>query len=137
MRRVDDDRQMRAFLDDRHDAQIQRVARVFLKRPNAAFAQDHVLVAPGHDVLRRHDPLLDRIRQPALQQHRLVNLAQRFQQIEVLHVARSDLNQIDMLDKFVDLIRAHQFADDRQTGLFPRLDHRENPFGAHPLKSVR
>ena len=39
MRRVDDDRQMRAFLDDRDNTQIQRVARVFLKCPDAAFAQ--------------------------------------------------------------------------------------------------
>ena len=54
------------FLDDRYNAQIQRIAGVFLKGPDPAFAQDHILVAAGHDVFRRHDPFLNRVRQPAL-----------------------------------------------------------------------
>src|SRR6516162_4647423 len=50
----------------------------------------HVGVSVGGNVLGAHQQLLDAAAQTALEQHRLPAFAQRFQQHEVLHVARAD-----------------------------------------------
>ena len=53
-----------------------------------------LLVAACHDILGAHDPLLDGVAQAALEQHRLVHLANGLEQLEVLHVAGTDLHQL-------------------------------------------
>ena len=49
--------------------------------------------------------------------HRTVRFAQRFQQREVLHVARADLQNIGILRHQLDVAIAHHFGDDSE----PRL----------------
>lgn len=56
-------------------------------------------VAACHDVLSAHQPLLNRVRQPALEQNRLMRLAQHLQQLKVLHVARANLNNIHIVEQ--------------------------------------
>ena len=64
--RIDDDRQVREALQNRHSRNIKRVARERLIRADAALAEDDALVAAGHDVLGAHQKLLDRVREAAL-----------------------------------------------------------------------
>ena len=71
MRHVDDDRQQRELLHDRHRRDVEREARRRLERADAALAQDDVRVAVHRDVLARREPLLDRGGHAALEQHRL------------------------------------------------------------------
>jgi hypothetical protein len=57
----------------------------------------------------------------ALEQHGDMRLADRFEQIEILHVARTDLEHVDRLAHALDLIDAHHFAHDRHTGFAARF----------------
>ena len=51
---VDDDRQVRELLEHRHSRKVECVSRVVVVGANAALAEDDLLVAAGHDVLRAH-----------------------------------------------------------------------------------
>ena len=117
------DGQMGLFVDDGHGGKIQRVAGVLFKGADAALAEDDLLVAACHDVLGAHDPLLDGVAQAALEQHRLVHLAHRLEQLEVLHIACADLHHVHILLKLRDAVLAHQLGDDGQTGGFAGLYH--------------
>ena len=95
--RVGHDRQVTQFLDDRDRGDVERVARRRLERPDAALAEDHVVVAAGQDVLRRQQPLFDRGGDAALEEHRLAHVAELAEQREVLHVPRADLEDVRVL----------------------------------------
>ena len=88
VRRFGHNRKMRELLHNRDCRDIHRVARVGLKCPDAALAQDHVVVAAGHDVLGRQQQLLDSRHNAALEQNGLALLAELAQQVEIPHIAR-------------------------------------------------
>ena len=77
--------------------EVEREARRGLERADAALAQHHVLVALLEDVVGGHQQLVERRRQPALEQHRLAELAGDLEQRVVLHVARADLDHVGVL----------------------------------------
>ena len=133
---VDDDRQMGFLLEDGHHRKVQRVAGVFFKRADAALAENDVFIAAGHDVLRAHDPFLDGIGKPALEQHRLFHFAHGLQKLEVLHIARTDLHKVHIFLKFIDLVLAHQLADDGHAGRFTRRRHGQNALCAKALERI-
>ena len=105
---------MRELLHHRNGRQVERVAGVSLEGADAALAQDHIVVAAVHDVLSREQPLLDGGRGAALQQHRLAHLAQRLEQVVVLHVARAHLQDVHQLRHQRNLGVVHHLADDQQ-----------------------
>ncbi len=72
--------------------------------------------------------------QAALEQHRLVHLAHGLQQLEVLHIAGTDLHHVHILLKLVDVGLVHQLADDGQAGGFPGLHHVQMPSVPRPWK---
>ena len=133
---VYDDRQVSLLVDDGHSGEVQRVAGVLFKGADAALAEDDVLVAAGHDVLSGHDPLLDGVAQAALEQHGLVHLANGFQQLEVLHVAGTDLHHVHILLKLGDAVLAHQLGNDGHSGGLAGLDHVEDALGFQTLERV-
>ena len=136
MRRVDNHRQMRLLFNQRHSGNIQIVADHLLKRPNAAFTEDDVRVAARQHIFSAHQPLLDRRRKTALEQNRLIDLAQRFEQPEILHVARTNLNHIDV-GKVVDLRFAHDLRDNRQTRFPLRFQQKPESFVLKSLEGIR
>ena len=97
----------------RHGGQVQRVAHARLKGADAALAQHNVGVAFGHDVLGAHHQFLQRVGQPALEQHRRLQAAHGLQQLKVLHVARADLDHIHPgVHKQRDMLVVHQLGHD-------------------------
>ncbi len=68
------------------------------------------------EVLGGEQPLLDRGRHPALEQDRLARRAGLAQQLEVLHVARADLEHVALLGDALDVLRRDDLGDDRETG---------------------
>src|SRR5215207_9399211 len=88
--RVDHDRQVRQLAQHRHGHQVEGEAVARLVGADAALAQHHLLVALLQDVLRRHEELLERRRQAALQEHRLARAAHLGEQRVVLHVAGAE-----------------------------------------------
>ena len=118
--RIHHNRQVGEAAQHRHSGQIQMVAGVLaIERANAALAEDHVRVACRHDVLRGHQPFLDRGRHPPLQQHRLILGPNLLQQREVLHIAGPHLQHIRHFVDLFDVGRVHHLRDDPQSGRIP------------------
>ena len=67
---IDDDREMAQLMERGDRREIARVARVVLERPDPALAEDDVVVPLRHDVLGRHQEVLQGAGHPALQQDR-------------------------------------------------------------------
>ncbi len=82
---------MRQLLHHRNRRNIHGVACVVFERADAALAQNHIVIATGKDVFGGKQQLFDCRRDAAFKQHRLALLPELAQQVEVLHVARSDL----------------------------------------------
>src|SRR3954463_290290 len=113
---------MRFLLQHGNGTDVERVPRRALERRDPPLAQDHLGVPFLDDVLGRHQQLLDRRRRAALQQDRLVRPADLGEQVEVLHVARADLDHVRVLEDSLDVAGIHQLGHDRQPGFLPRLD---------------
>ena len=134
---VDDHRQVGHLLQRRDRGDVQREAVGRLERPDPALAQDHVRVALLEDVLRRHQQLLERRGQAALDQRRLAGAADLAQQRVVLHVAGADLDHVGHLEHRLEVARVHQLGDDRQAGLLARLGEQPQALLAEALEGVR
>ena len=137
VRRIADHRQMRQPLHHRDRRNIHGVARVRLKRPYAALAQDDFVIPAAHDVFSREQQFLDRRRDAALQQHRLAQFAQLAQQIEILHIARAHLQDVGVRVEQRDLRVVHHLAHHQQAPPVRGRPHELKPGFAHALKTVR
>ena len=113
---VDDDGKVRQLAQHGDRRKIERIAGVGLKGAHAALAENDILVAAGHDVLRAHQPFLVGRGHTALDHHGLFLTAHSLQKVEVLHIARADLNDVHILEER-KLAEVHQLGDDGQ----PRL----------------
>ncbi len=136
VRWVGQNRKMRELLDDRNGRNVQRVARVVFKCTNATLAEHHVVVPARHDVLGREKPFFNRCRRPALQENRLADLRQFLQQIEVLHVACPDLQDIDLFAEKRNLRVVHNFRNHKQAVLVRRFPQHLQTLFAHTLETV-
>lgn len=136
--RVYDDRQVALMLDGQHGAEVQRVAGVRFKGADAPFAEDDVAVAAGHDVFRRHKPFFDGRAEAALEEDGLARLADGLEQLEILHVAGADLDDVDVVfQEQVDFIGRHDFRYDGQVRFLPGLAEHVQPLVLEALKRVR
>ena len=133
---VDDHGQVRELLEHRDRGEVEREAVRRLERADAALAQQHVGVALLEDVLRRHQQLLERRGQAALDQHRLAGAADLGEQRVVLHVARADLDHVGDGDDGLDVPRVHQLGDDRQAGLLLGLGEQPQALLSEALEGV-
>ena len=127
---------MGLFVDDGHSGEVEGVAGVLLKGADAPLAENNLLVAAGHDILCGHDPLLDGVAQAALEQNRLVHLTHGLEQLEILHVAGTDLHHVHIFLKLRDPVLAHQLGHDGHSGGLPGLDHIEDALGLQTLEGV-
>ena len=74
---------------------------------------------------------------PALQQHRLAQLAGLLQQREILHVARADLDHVRPLGHQFQPLVVHGFGHNAQAEALANLRHDAQRFQAQPLKCIR
>ena len=51
--------QVGELLDGGDDIQIERIPRVFHERPDSPFAQDHLRVPAGQDILGTHEEFIE------------------------------------------------------------------------------
>jgi hypothetical protein len=63
-------------------------------------------------------------------------VAKLAQQVEVLHVARAHLEEVDVGDHGLDLRDLHHLGDDQQAGLVGDLAQQLQPLDAHALEAV-
>src|SRR5260370_21599820 len=66
-----------------------------------------MVVSARHQILRREQQLFDGRGNAALQQHGLAHLAEFAQEVEILHVARAYLKDVDVGEHHRDLLNLH------------------------------
>ncbi len=96
MARVRDDGQVREFLEPQRAAEIEHIARMGIEAADTAFAQDDVGVPFDENVLGSVQHLVQCRRHGALEQDRFAGPRGSFEERKVLHVARADLNHVDV-----------------------------------------
>ena len=64
----------------------------------------------------RHEQFLDGGAEAAFEQNGTAAFAKRFEQREVLHVARADLHDVGIVGHQFDVAIAHHFGDDGEAG---------------------
>ena len=148
VRRIDAHRQPRQALDHRHVREVDEVAvRIAEVGLHAAQAEDDAMVAARGDVLAGVERLLERDAHAALEQHRhLVLRADRLEQLEVLRVARADLQhhaggvsrRCERAADLVDVrLARHLHGDDADAVLAGELEELRQAGGAVALEIVR
>ena len=128
---------MRQLFECCNRIEIHRIARIGLIRTDAALTEDDVLISARRNVLRCIQPLTDRRREPAFEKHGLLCLAECLEHLEVLHIARTNLQEIGILRDKTDIILVHDFRHNTQTCLVSDIAQNLQPLLTEPLKVVR
>src|SRR5712664_38238 len=111
---VDKNGKMAAFFYGGNDGEVERVARKIRERSNAPLAEHDVVIALGEDVLRGHQELVERGGHAALEEYGFLGAAGAFEQREVLHVARADLDDVGVFFDEVERFIVNCFSDDAE-----------------------
>ena len=113
VRGVDDHRQVGHSLQRRHRHEVQREPVRALERADAALAQDDVGVVLLEHVLGRVEELLERCREPALEQDGNAGSPRLGEERVVLHVAGTDLDHVGHLGDVLGVADVEELGDDR------------------------
>ena len=133
---VNQNGQMAHPLQRRNNAQVEGVACMVREGAYAALAQNHLVVALAHHVFGGHEELFEGGAEPALHQHRLAQLAGLFQQREVLHVARADLDHVGPFGHQFEGLVVERLGNDAQPETVADLGHDLQRIQAQALKCV-
>ena len=98
-------------MNDRNRRDVERVPCVRFKCSNPTLAENYLIVPAGHNVLGRKQQFFQRRCDTPLEQHRFLDFAQFPQQIEILHVAGADLQDVNVRHHHGDLRDFHDLAD--------------------------
>ena len=118
-----------------HGGQVQGVPGGGLKGADAPLAQDHVLVAPGHDILSTHQQLLQGVGQAPLEEDGLAGVTQLLQQFKVLHVPGAHLDHVHVLEQG-QVVGVHDLGNDGQAGGPLGLQQQLDAVGLQALEGV-
>ncbi len=95
---------------------------------DAAFAEDDFAVAAGEDVFGGHEPFLDGGGEAAFEEDGLSGFADFKEEVEILHIAGADLDDIGVSLDDVDVAGVHDFGDDGHVELVAGgAEHFEGP----------
>ena len=109
-------RQVRFFFRDGHRGEIERVSGVGLKGADAPLAQHHVRISMRENVLRAEKPLLDPFAHAAFEQNWFSGFGALDEQLKVLRVAGSDLEDVGALSHMLDIAFAQNLSDYFESG---------------------
>src|SRR5208282_4529063 len=96
-----------------------------------------IVVSTGHNVLGGEQQFLQCRSNATLEQNRLLNFAQFTEQIEILHVARADLEDVHERQHDGDLRNFHDLADNQQSKAITSLTQEFQSFQPESLERVR
>ena len=94
------------------------------------------LLPCAKNVFGGHQQVFDGGGHAPFEQHRLVGLADRVQQVIILHVARANLQHVGVNGHQGHLAGGHDFGDNRQAGRLAGFGQQFEAVLAHALKSV-
>ena len=137
VRRVDEDREMAAFLDGGNDGEIQGIAGEVREGADAAFAEHDVVVAFGEDIFRGHEKFVEGSGHAALEENRLFGASGTFEKREVLHVAGADLDDVGVFLNEVQGFVVDGFGNDAESELLADFGENFEAGEAKPLEGVR
>ena len=133
---VAEDGEVGELFEDGDGGDVHGVAGVGFEGADAALAEDEVVVAAGEDVLGGEEDFLDGGGDAALHEDGLADVAELAEEVEVLHVARADLEAVDVGEHGLDLGDLHDFGDDEEAGLVGDFAEELEAFEAHALEAV-
>src|ERR1700674_1862642 len=114
-----------------------RVARKNGEGGEAPFAEHHVVIALGEDVLGGHEELVERGGHAALEENGFFGAASAFEQGEILHVARADLDDVGVLLDEVEAFTIDGFGDNAEAVGGAHLRKNLEAVFTETLKAVR
>src|ERR1700682_3784014 len=127
---------MRELFDYGDGGGVERGGCVGFVGGAAARAEDYVVIAAGEDVLGAEEQLFHGGGHAALEEYGLADFAEGAEEIIVLHVARADLEDVDVAEHHLDLRRVHDFADGEEIEFLRGFAHELEAFFAHTLEGV-
>ena len=133
---VDDDRQVALALDIGHDRQVEGIAGRILEGANSPLAEDHLPISLGEDVFGRHEQVFHGRAHAAFEEDGLLGAAAFLEQVEVLHVAGADLEDVGIALDGLDLARVHDLGHDRHAEAVAGRAQDLEPVAAEPLEAV-
>ncbi|EJW99989.1 hypothetical protein EVA_11904 [gut metagenome] len=95
---VNDDRQMAQFVNCRNCGQVKSVAGESFVCTDTTFTQNDIVISTCHNVLCTHQPFLQGICKTTLEKNGFICTADFFQQVEVLHISCTNLNNIHICE---------------------------------------
>ena len=91
MARVNYNRQMRQFFQNRDCGEIKCVLCSGFKCSDTTFPKYDIFVSASHDVFRAHQKLVNRIGKAAFEQYGLLYFSEFLEQFKILHIPCADL----------------------------------------------
>ena len=134
---IDDNRAVGFLFDDRDGGEVECVAGVSLEGADAAFAKEQVRIFVGEHIFAREQPLFDLHREAAFEEDGFAGFGGGDEQLEVLRVARADLDDVRVFGDEIGVLFGKQFGDDGQASFSPRLVEQLQSFLAQTLEFVR
>src|SRR5947207_1165184 len=128
---------MGKFFDERNGGDIEGVAGVGFESANAALAENYVVVAASKDVFGAHQKFVHGGGHAALEKNRFADFDKRAKEIVILHVARADLEDVDITHHHLDLRSVHHFADGEEAEFVGGFAHDLEARFTQALKGVR
>jgi hypothetical protein len=133
---VNDDGEVGDAVDFGDDGEGEGVAAVGFEGADAAFAEDDVGVAAGHDVFGGEEEFIEGGGEAALEEYGFLLIADGVEEVVVLHVAGADLEDVGVFADECDLVDGHDFGDDGEAGLFAGFGEDFEAFFAEALEFV-
>ena len=133
---IDENGEVAALFDGGHYGEVEGVAGEIGEGTHAAFAEHDVVVAFGKDVFGGHEEFVEGGRHPAFEKDGKLGAASAFEEGEVLHVARADLDDVGVFFDEVERFVVDGFGNDAEAVLL--ADHGEDfqAGEAEPLEGV-
>src|SRR5579863_3019217 len=136
MRWVGDHGQVREIASQGDGSKIEGVPHFGLEGFDSPLTEHDLLVAAGKQILRGQEPFLDRGGGATFQQNRFIDGSEAAQQSKVLHVARTNLEHVDVLTDDVGILSTHHLGDHGQAGFLLGFAQNLQRFDAETLEIV-
>jgi len=136
MARIHDHRQVGAVAEHRDRREVEGVAGRGLEGADAPLTEHHLVVALEEDIAGGGEPLVERRRHRALDDHGQSRSSGGPQQRGVVHGAGADHESVDMGHELGHVLHLEGLGDDRQPGHAPRFIEQVEAGAAHPLEGL-